>query len=384
MAGSFPVARRGYERASVDERVHSLETELRETASALELARRDEQALLDRIAAQEAEVAALTAQIAETALPSYAGLGERASSMLKIAEKQATEITSAAAHEAEVLRRQTEKDASKLRAEAAAEAERLVRDQRVQIEQLRVAAIDDVEARRAQIEAQAEELLGHANRETAQLRSVAEQEVAALRAGAQHEAEQTRALAEREIAETRGALAIEQERLSREAAEAHEVAIREIERMRGEAAARIAAEERHAIESIDHDTRLRDEAREEADRIVLRGKQSAEQIVEAAHRQAGQAELHGRDEARRILESARKDAKAFRVRRDAIIDTLAELRDLISGVGSEVVSLDSDLTDGDPDGVPQQSDEPDSARPGPSQGIRHETADEPTAGVSVN
>ena len=59
------------------------------------------------------------------------------------------------------------------------------------------------------------------------LRLAAQQEVSELRTGAQRDAEQSRAAVDREVQEARRMLAVDRERLAREASEHHTTALAE-------------------------------------------------------------------------------------------------------------------------------------------------------------
>ena len=79
---SFPVVRRGgYDQAAVDRHVSTLAGEKAGLAASLADAR-------SRISALEKEVSGLRQQAQEAENPTYAGLGGRASEMLRLAEEQ--------------------------------------------------------------------------------------------------------------------------------------------------------------------------------------------------------------------------------------------------------------------------------------------------------
>ncbi|MGI8902048.1 MAG: hypothetical protein ACR2HA_14185, partial [Nocardioides sp.] len=82
----FPVVRRGgYDTAAVDRQMHTLAGEKAGLAASLDDAR-------SKLAAREKNLAALESQMHERENPTYAGLGGRASEMLRLAEEQADEV----------------------------------------------------------------------------------------------------------------------------------------------------------------------------------------------------------------------------------------------------------------------------------------------------
>src|SRR4051812_13375683 len=102
---SFPVVRRGgYDPASVDRQMHTLAGEKAGLTAGLNDAKA-------RVAALEKELAALREKVSEHDSPTYAGLGGRASEMLRLAEEQADEVLVQARAQADEIRRQAGKDA---------------------------------------------------------------------------------------------------------------------------------------------------------------------------------------------------------------------------------------------------------------------------------
>ena len=83
----FPLVRRGYDRAQVDQRIFSLESALEETRSQV--------AELDsRILRLSGELAEAQDRIREQDRPSYATLGARVERLLRSTEQQALEVMS--------------------------------------------------------------------------------------------------------------------------------------------------------------------------------------------------------------------------------------------------------------------------------------------------
>ena len=110
------VRRGGYDQAAVDAQIRQLASEKASLGASLT---ESEQ----RVIELEAALEAAKAELAETDNPSYAGLGGRASAMLRLAEEETDEIRGGAERDAAEIRDQATRDAKAIRAEAAREAE---------------------------------------------------------------------------------------------------------------------------------------------------------------------------------------------------------------------------------------------------------------------
>ena len=83
---NFPMSRRGgYDKDAVDHKMQEVSAERTALTSSLSEARK-------RVADLEAELQQLKVKATEVEKPSYAGLGGRASEMLRLAEEQADEV----------------------------------------------------------------------------------------------------------------------------------------------------------------------------------------------------------------------------------------------------------------------------------------------------
>ena len=231
----FPMVRRGgYDPAMVDRHMHA--GRRREGRPDRQPRRGDQDT---RVRARE-EGRRPRDQIAENENPTYAGLGGRASEMLRLAEEQADEVLVQAKRPERrdpAPGRQGRRGAQgaggpRRRGHAHGPAQGARRGPRPRPRR--------VEQERNQVRAEADDILAAAKREAEQLRLAAQQETNALRTGAKREAEQARAAADREVQEARRALAVEKERLTREAAEHHSTATAETQRLVQEAEQRAA------------------------------------------------------------------------------------------------------------------------------------------------
>ena len=162
-----------------------------------------------------------------------------------------------------------------------------------------------------------------------------QQETNELRTGAKREAEQARAAADREVQEARRTLAVEKERLAREAAEHHATATAETKRLVEEAEQRANAAEaagpRGHRAGDQPPPAGADGGRAAAQPRPPRGR--ADRGLRATQADAitaaGKAEAGAR--AGRAQGRGRPDAK----RRDAIVAQLGSLRDVIAGFGDD-------------------------------------------------
>ena len=84
---TFPVVKRGYDPAAVDERIHTLEESLTK-------AREHVWRLDQRTMTIEGQLSEAQRQLRETERPTYAGLGSRIEQLLRSAEEQSTEVLS--------------------------------------------------------------------------------------------------------------------------------------------------------------------------------------------------------------------------------------------------------------------------------------------------
>ncbi|MGB9011932.1 MAG: hypothetical protein WCB95_03595, partial [Aeromicrobium sp.] len=215
---SFPLARRGgYDSEAVDSFARDQSSELQRAAEALKSAE-DENANLRGL------IEKLKDRVEAVEKPTYTGLGNHAAQLLGLAEQEAEDVRTRAVREAGELVKKAEEEAALVRAAAAKEAENTKALAIAEIDQRRTALLEEAEVMNADTKAHTTDQRAHAEREAAQMRLAAEQESHNMRLGATREVEQARAAADREVSEARRVLAVEKERLAREATEMHQSA----------------------------------------------------------------------------------------------------------------------------------------------------------------
>ena len=168
--GGFPVVRRGgYDPSAVDSRVRQLLGE--KTGLAQSLTESE-----TRVLELEAELERVRTEVAEMERPSYAGLGGRASAMLRLAEEEAADVRAAARRDADEILNQAERDAKAIKADAAREAEDMRMVQLQELEEHRTRLLTDAEQERSLARSEAEDLRASAQREADQVKLAAQQE----------------------------------------------------------------------------------------------------------------------------------------------------------------------------------------------------------------
>ena len=236
-APQLPIVRRGgYDPSAVDAYLRQLHSDKAGLGTNLASAER-------RVAELEDQLRHLRTQVSEQESPSYAGLGGRASAMLRLAEEEAQEVRDLATKQADQIRADAEKEAKQIKAAAAQDAEDMRVVQLKDLEEQRSRLLAEAEQDRSIARSESEHLRSAAKREADQLRLASEQETTEQRTSAQREVEQARAAADREVAEARRTLAVERERLAREATDHHATAMSETKRLVEDAEARAQAAE---------------------------------------------------------------------------------------------------------------------------------------------
>ncbi len=337
-APAFAVVLRGYDKAAVDSFV---ERQQYETAVATAQSR----AASQEVARLQGVVAELERQLSEMGEPTYGGLGTHAAALLRIAEEQATNVTVEAQEAADQSRSLVEAEVAALRADAEKEASDSRAVTMRETEQRRESVLAEAQQERSAAHAEAADLLAAAQRQAEQVTLAARQQAAALLQGAKREAEQARAAADREAAESRRVLAVERERMAKEATDRHSTAGAETARLVEEAEARASAADSRTQEAIATASRHREETLSAADESLGRARREADQIVSAARTQAGQIVTNATSDVDRRVGAARAQLSVLQKRRDGIMTQLSQLRDLVASFGQpdEVLDIEAPI-----------------------------------------
>ena len=152
---------------------------------------------------------------------------------------------------------------------------------------------------------------------------------------ATREAEQARAAADREVQEARRTLAVEKERLAREATDHHASATAETGRLVTEAEARATPPSSALVRRSPRRSPTVEQAHTESEATLSRARREAEQIVSLARSQADSVNTSAQADAERQLAVVRAEVDRMTKRRDAITAQLASLRDVVAGFAGD-------------------------------------------------
>ena len=325
---AFPVVRRGgYDPGTVNARVQQLLQANGQGQSALRNAQR-------RNGDLERQVTDLKAAATPSnEAPTYASLGGRASAMLRLAEEEALSVKESAEKEAAVIREAAQREAAAAKASAQRDIEALRTSQYSEIDDHREKVMAEVQQARSMVQSESDDMLAAAKREADQIRLSVQQEVTQLRTSTQREVEKARAGADREVQEARRMLAVERERLAREAADHHDQAMAETARIVTEGETRAADAEERARVAGQHVAEQRAELEKESEGLIARARRDAETILSKARAEADHLASTATVEAEKGHAIIKAEVDRLTKRRDAIAAQLSSLTDLVSGFG---------------------------------------------------
>lgn len=296
---AFPGARdEGYDISAVDTYLQVQRSQVEQAQTAARAARAEADALRD-------ELSRLTAKVAESDKPTYAGLGWRATEIMERAEAEADKILADAAQAAADIAQLAERDAEDLRSDTTPRVD-LGADVDEECSRLYAEAERDREEARQE----AARIVDAARTEAEQVRAAAQTQAEQMREAANSEADEVRAAADQEVTAGRKVLGLERERAANESAEAHRSATELAERLVAAAEARVVAAEERAHEASTVATQRREQAEAEAEQLVVDARRKAERATEA-----------GRTEAEVVLseaEDAAIDHEVIKARADLI------------------------------------------------------------------
>ena len=154
----FAMMMRGYDKAQVDERIHTLESALRDARVGME----EVDARASKLAA---EVAEANRQLHQAERPSYQGLGSRIDQLLRLAEEQAGDVIGAASQ-----------DADGIRGKAASDVEQVRKDTTKEVADLLAVAGREVADLRRNATSEVDEIVSTATRKADEMLAIAERE----------------------------------------------------------------------------------------------------------------------------------------------------------------------------------------------------------------
>lgn len=272
---AFPEARdEGYDISAVDTYLQVQRSQVEQAHTAARAARAEANALRD-------EVSRLTAKLAESDKPTYAGLGWRATEIMEQAEAEADKILADAAQAAADIAQLAERDAEDLRSDTTPKV-----DPGPDIEEERSRLYADAERDREEARHEAERIVDEARGAAEQVRSAAEAQAEQMRDAANADAEESRTAADQEITAARKVLGLERERAANESAEAHRSASELAEQLVSAAEARVVAAEERAHEASSVATQRREQAEAEAEQLLVDARRVAERATESGRTQA--------------------------------------------------------------------------------------------------
>ena len=336
-AGNFPGALRGYDRQAVDDYVRTLEASVVQSRS--------------HAAELEKQVTGLQDQLQESKLREtdpddvdYAGLGGRANEILRLAQEQAHDLTTAATLEGERIREEARRDAAAQREQAERDSGELRTGGLSEISELRTRLQDEVAGQVARAQAEASALLDAARREGASLRLQAEHDAAALHHEAQLETDTLRREAEREVAEARAELAREREEGLARAKGEHDQLTAQTRAMLAEATEHHAQSTGRLEGDIAESARIRAEASSEAEQVRANAIAEAENRIATARKQAAAITARTQQEFSWRKQQLRRETELLQQRKQAVLSQLASLSDLAQQTASSFPDLDDDDT----------------------------------------
>lgn len=321
---SFPLARRGgYDPDAVDAWARTQSAELQNAAETVQALQTENNELHDL-------VAELKERVDSVDRPSYSGLGNHAAQLLGLAEQEAEDVRSKANREATEVVKRAQEEAALIRTAATKEAEDLRTRAVSELEEKRRTLLDEAEAAKTDAAAEADEVRAAAERVANQLRVAAEQDVQNMRLGATREVEQARAAADREVTEARRVLAVEKERLAREAADNHHAATEQTSKLVQDAETRAAAAEDRARSVLTQANAAREKATAENAGLLDSARKEGAALVANAKAEADHLRASATTEVERETRALRAEVEDLERKREGILSQMGQLRDIVA------------------------------------------------------
>lgn len=337
-AGNFPVALRGYDRASVDDYVRSLEANLLNTRRQVYDLEEQVSALNERLDAHAAAE--------ETEELNYTNLGGRATDILRLAEEQAREVTERATVDAQKLRESARREADTIRRSAERDGHAIRTNGLTEIQELRERGAADAAHQLEKVTTEAAAILAAARREAELATRAAEQGAQTLRQTTYLDTEGHRRAVEKEVADLRQQVAAEREQAIAQLRGTHQEAVERTAALLAEATQH-ATESRERLEvDVAESGRIRAEALAEAERVKLAATQQSEERITAATKQAAAITERTQQEFAWRQQQLRRETDLLSQRKQAVLNQLASL----SALAAQTAQTFPDLEDLDDDG----------------------------------
>lgn len=344
--GTFPVARRGYDRAAVDEYVLGLE--------------RDNAQMRDQLNKLRRDVEDARAEASRPRDVDFADLGGHTTEILRIAQAQAKEITDRAAAEAERIT----SEANRMARQTLDLAER-------EGEDMKIAAAAGLREQRSSIDARAQQVLDAARSEADQLVTSAEQSAAAVTAEAQRKASglleaarlegaSIRQAAEKEAAEVRATSATERDQLLTRLRTEHEEAQAKTQAMLSEASTNHERARAQVAESMKEAQTIRSNAMAAAEQMKIHSAREAELAMTEAQKRVKEMLHSAEGEASKRTEALRRENELLLQRKKAIMGQLQSLSSIATQTAAEFPDIDTELLE---DAAVDPADAPPASKP---------------------
>lgn len=282
----FPLARKGYDRAAVDEFA---------------------QHGRGRMAALESDVESLTVEVgllrsalaeskAHNEPADYSSLGGRARDLLRIAEEQARDVTDRAVRDGDQSLAQVQLQTRRLRENAAAEVAEIKAQELAEVAALRHQGELDAATQHEKCRAETGQLLTAARGEAEAVRTEAEQHARCLVQRARLEAQGLVGQATTEAATIRAQIAELREQTVAELRQAHDETTATTQQQFAEATEFHRRSAQHLAQEIEEAARRRTESLAEAERVKIDTTREAEAIIGRARQQAATIDERARQE----------------------------------------------------------------------------------------
>ncbi len=325
--GNFPTALRGYDRTAVDDYVRSLEVRVVQSNRAA-------RELTDQVNDLQGRVSGQSGGEVD-----FSTLGGRAKDILALAEEQARDVLNKANVDAAKLKEDARREADATR-EAADKLGTGVRtDASDEIERLRAKGQENVQTQVERAKADAAAIIAAARREADSIRREADHVAETTRQTAYLDGEEQRRNADTDATRIRQEIAAERESALAQLRQQHTESVQATGALLAEATSHHREAGERMSADVEAAARIRAEAEGEAEKIVVRATQQAEEREAAAQKRADAiAERTHREFAWR-KDQLKQETDLLSQRKKAVLGQLAALSELANQSVSEFPDL---------------------------------------------